>query len=205
MRPVTLSITMMILATTLSGCSPPGGGAGVAPDGGSNANTNSGGSGGDGGGGGTAPAAFPGAEGFGAQATGGRAGRVIYVTNLNADGEGSLQWALDEPGPRYILFKVSGVIDASIHVRHGDVTVAGQSSPGGIIVRGLRTDETPFIDGPVARTGGAMPEMSVSNFIIRYVRSRPALDLPSARTDLDEDALRLRRAANGIVDHCSLG
>ena len=33
-------------------------------------------------------------------------GRVIYVTNLNADGPGSLQDALNQTGRRYILFKV---------------------------------------------------------------------------------------------------
>jgi VCBS repeat-containing protein len=81
---------------------------------------------------GEALAAFPGAEGFGAAATGGRDGRVLYVTNLDAAGPGSLQWAIDQPGARYILFKVSGVIDAQIRLTNGDVTIAGQTSPGGI-------------------------------------------------------------------------
>ena len=53
--------------------------------------------------------AFPGAAGFGAQATGGRGGRVITVTNLNANGPGSLQAALDEEGPRTVVFAVSGL------------------------------------------------------------------------------------------------
>ena len=205
MRTLTCLTALVALAVLFAGCSPSGGGGGGGGVPTDNANTNANDNDSDGGGGGGAAlAAFPGAEGFGAQATGGRGGRVVYVTNLNADGEGSLQWALDQSGPRYILFKVSGVIDASIHLQAGDVTIAGQTSPGGIIIRGLRTDETPFIDGPVADTGGVMPDSTVSNFIIRHLRSRPALDNPSARTDLDEDALRIRRAANGIVDHCSL-
>ena len=74
---------------------------------------------------------FPGAEGFGAVATGGRGGTVLKVTNLNADGPGSLQWALDQSGPRIVVFEVSGVIPGDITVNHGDVTIAGETAPGG--------------------------------------------------------------------------
>lgn len=94
-------------------------------------------------------AAFPGAEGFGAYATGGRGGSVIYVTNLNANGPGSLQWAIDQPGAKYVLFKVSGLIDTQIHLTNGNVTIAGQTSPGGITIRGLVTDESPYQDQAV--------------------------------------------------------
>lgn len=55
--------------------------------------------------------AFPGAEGGGMYATGGRGGRVLYVTRLDDDDqEGSLRWAVTRKYPRTILFRVSGVI-----------------------------------------------------------------------------------------------
>lgn len=140
------------------------------------------------------PASFPGAEGFGATATGGRGGQVIYVTTTAADGPGSLQWALDQPGRKYVLFRVSGLIDARIHLRGGDATIAGETSPGGITVRGFVTDETPFQDQAVQ-----LPAQFAENWIMRHIRIRPGLDGPS------DDGLRLRYTRNAIVDHISIG
>lgn len=137
---------------------------------------------------------FPGAEGFGAGATGGRGGRVIVVTTTAATGPGSLQWALDQTGPRYVVFAVSGVIDAQIHLNHGDVTIAGESSPGGITIRGFVTDETPFQDQAVQA-----PTQFAENWILRHVRIRPGSGGPS------DDGLRLRYTRNAIIDHVSVG
>lgn len=73
--------------------------------------------------------AFPGAEGAGAFATGGRGGEVYIVTNLNAKGPGSLQDAVSAPN-RFIIFAVSGVIDllqknnsSKNSVRDADVSI----------------------------------------------------------------------------------
>ncbi|MBK7043307.1 MAG: hypothetical protein IPH50_06140 [Rhodanobacteraceae bacterium] len=140
--------------------------------------------------------AFPGAEGFGAIASGGRGGAVYYVTTLDPDPggviPGSLNFALRQTGPRTVLFKVSGVIHGIAQVIHGDVTIAGQSSPGGIIVRGLICD-------------GHYEQNLCSNLIVRHLRSRPGwnLPLPAGGERLD-DALRLDGVNRAIFDHVSL-
>src|SRR4051812_42474336 len=54
--------------------------------------------------------AFPGAEGFGAIATGGRGGEVVHVTNLNDAGPGSFRDAVAK-GNRIVLFDVGGYIN----------------------------------------------------------------------------------------------
>src|SRR3954454_8012345 len=84
--------------------------------------------------------AFPGAEGAGMYATGGRGGTVYRVTNLNADGPGSLAGAVSQPN-RIVFFAVSGIIDLTrekgerrrggrIAMEQPNITIAGQSAPG---------------------------------------------------------------------------
>ena len=63
------------------------------------------------------PLAFPGAEGFGKHAVGGRGGRTIIVTNLNDSGPGSLREAVEQKGSRTVVFAVSGTIELNTPLR----------------------------------------------------------------------------------------
>lgn len=132
---------------------------------------------------------FPGAEGFGAITTGGRGGQVIYVTNLNCSGPGSLNDALSVPGPKYILFTVSGIIDCAAEIIEGNCYLAGQTSPDGIIVRGIQADD--YYD----------PSAHPHNVIIRHMRSRGVGDNPCP--NYATDPIIISGVENMIVDHCS--
>lgn len=130
---------------------------------------------------------FPGAEGFGAGATGGRMGQVIKVTTLDATGPGSLQEALDTQGPRIIVFTVSGVIEGDITITHGDVTIAGQTAPGaGITIAGRLF---------------AAYEADVTNMIVRFLRVRPVY---SGGPGEQFDAAQLSLNENFILDHMTI-
>src|SRR5688572_20132637 len=81
--------------------------------------------------------AFPGAEGFGKFATGGRFGSVYRVTNLNNSGPGSLRDAVSQPN-RIVVFDVAGVIRITERmIVSSNIYLAGQTAPGeGITVYG---------------------------------------------------------------------
>lgn len=129
--------------------------------------------------------AFPGAQGYGAIATGGRGGQVIHVTNLNASGPGSLQAAVSTPGARIVVFDVSGVINGSINITQPNITIAGQTAPGaGITIAGQFTTEYQF---------------GIDNIIVRFVRVRPG-----PLSGAGGDALQFSRSRRVILDHVSV-
>jgi len=104
--------------------------------------------------------AFPGAEGYGRFAKGGRGGDVYHVTNLNDNGPGSLREGIKTvTGPRIIVFDVSGTIQLAKELRIQNIscpTIAGQTAPGeGITLR-----------------DHALKVFGASDIIIRYLRVR---------------------------------
>jgi len=128
--------------------------------------------------------AFPGAEGFGTNTTGGRGGTVIKVTNLNDSGTGSLRAACSASGARIVVFEVSGTITLSsdIAISNPYITIAGQTSPGGICLRKY---------GINVRT---------HDVVIRYIRSRPGNE-----SGTECHAININNASyNVVLDHCSL-
>lgn len=130
------------------------------------------------------PLAFPEALGFGANVTGGRAGTIYHVTNLNDSGEGSFRDAVSQ-GNRIVVFDVGGIINIKTAVSiKSNITIAGQTAPG---------------EG-IAIHGGKLSTGKQSNIIIRYLRIRPGENTASQK----DDALNLYDSKNIIVDHCSV-
>ena len=129
------------------------------------------------------PLAFPGAEGYGRHAVGGRGGRVIKVTNLEDSGAGSLRQAVIARGPRTVIFEVSGIIDLErdLDIHRGQLTIAGQTAPGdGITLRGYGLN------------------VYADDVIIRYLRVRPG-----DQAGVETDAISVFSGSNIILDHCS--
>ena len=135
--------------------------------------------------------AFPGAEGSGRYAQGGRGTdgttNVYHVTSLKDDKnvEGTLRWALAQAEPRTIVFDVSGYIDLASDLKiPSNTTIAGQTAPApGITLRYYTVNTS-----------------DAENVIIRYMRFRR-----SQVKDVNDgaDAAWGRHGNNIILDHCS--
>jgi hypothetical protein len=137
--------------------------------------------------------AFPGAEGFGANAKGGRGGDVIFVTNLNDSGAGSLRAALEASGPRTVVFQTGGTITlkSAIEIKNPYITIAGQTAPGGgiaIKMDGSNTDDAIIIN--------------THDVILRHLRIRRG---PVPEGSIEHgDALTILGGHDIIIDHSSL-
>ena len=140
--------------------------------------------------------AFPGAKGFGKYTSGGRGGKVVYVTTLaddaNRETEGSLRWAIKQypDDPLTVCFAVTGEIRLvkDLRINRKNYTIAGQTAPGvGIVITHNKVN-----------CGGS------ENFIIRNVRFR------IGRNDVNgnivtQNAFGAENCSNYIIDHCEFG
>lgn len=136
--------------------------------------------------------AFPGAEGAGAFALGGRGGKVYAVTTLDDYNPkskketpivGSFRWAVSQPGPRIVVFRVSGVIELKqgLKIEEPRLTIAGQTAPGdGICLKNYQL------------------VVAADDVIVRHVRVR----LGDA-VEKEQDALSIYGCKRVVLDHCS--
>jgi hypothetical protein len=127
--------------------------------------------------------AFPGAEGFGAGSIGGRGGKVLFVTNLNDSGPGSLRQAVEADGPRTVVFRISGTIalESAIVIAKPYITIAGQTAPG---------------DGICLKNYALV--IAADHVVVRYIRCRPGDNAKA-----ESDSMSISSGRDIIVDHCS--
>lgn len=141
--------------------------------------------------------AFPGALGWGKNATGGRGGEVRKVTNLNDKGDGSLRAALETAGAAYVIFEVAGTINlrSSVDIS-SNKTLAGETAfrNGGEGIT-LKINQGTTSNTLVTVSGS-------SNIICRYLRLRRG---PGLAPEVDGDSLLLTGPGTDFVfDHCSI-
>lgn len=141
--------------------------------------------------------AFPGAEGYGRFATGGRGGSVYHVTSLDDDATnpqpGTLRYGLTKvSGPRTIVFDVAGVITLQARLVCSDpyVTIAGQTAPGtGIMLRGKAF---------------GMANEGITRFLRLRLGGGDSWDGKSPNPNTS-DGMGMAGNDHSIMDHCSMG
>ena len=149
--------------------------------------------------------AFPTAEGYGRNATGGRGQNIYVVTNTNDSGAGSFRKAVDDADANNggtVIFKTGGTVNLQSSIVIGsdnaeNITIAGETAPGDGF--GVRLSSTP--------TYGAAIEIRGSNTIMRHIRVHCDSDVHSSADGIrihNQNAGVPYTLENVIVDHCSI-
>ncbi|MFT3787076.1 MAG: hypothetical protein QM770_13070 [Tepidisphaeraceae bacterium] len=127
--------------------------------------------------------AFPGAEGFGMIATGGRGGEIVHVTTLDDAGPGSLREAVSQSN-RVVVFDVAGIIRTKAQIAgQSNITLLGQTAPAGGIT----------VYGPGLSFSGQ------TNVIVRYLRLRGSIN-----NSRGSKQLNVSGGSKMIFDHLSI-
>jgi len=147
--------------------------------------------------------AFPGAEGYGATASGGRGGTVYHVTTLSDNGLGSLRDSVSQPN-RTVVFDVGGIIalQSDLYVTNSNLTIAGQSAPGqGICIYGSGNFGVKLYNQIGTNVLGTNYWLcpGTTNIIIRYLRFREGYN-----SAFGNWSLALINSKFVMLDHCSI-
>ncbi|MFD1794962.1 hypothetical protein FQV27_16085 [Paracoccus aurantiacus] len=138
-----------------------------------------------------AETAFPGAVGYGAEATGWRGGKLIPVTNLRDSGRGSLRNCVEKKIPRVCVFRVSGTIMLrSALMARSNLYIAGQTAPGdGIQLRNAKSRQGPLI------------VKEARDVVVRFLKLRPG---PGVKGAPNVDGITVENASNLYFGNLSL-
>lgn len=138
--------------------------------------------------------AFPGAEGYGRFAIGGRGGIVYHVTSLADDGKpGTLRYGIEKiHEPRTIVFDVAGIIplESRLVVTDKYVTIAGQTAPG----RGILLRNKSF----------GMQSDGITRFIRLYLGGADDWNDTMGGNPNTSDGMGMTGNDHSIMDHCSI-
>lgn len=143
-------------------------------------------------------AAFVGCEGAGCVTAAGRNGTILFVTNTNDSGAGSLRAALETSGTRTIICRVAGTIAISssldeITVDDPFYTFAGQTCPGG----GLTVDGR--------NSSGYGIRIATNNGVIQYLSVRMGLGVRSPGCQCGSNIwIGHSNTHNLVFDHLSM-
>jgi hypothetical protein len=136
--------------------------------------------------------AIPGAAGYGTETPGGRGGTIYRVTSLeDTNTPGTLRYAINQQGPRIVIFDVSGTINVNnyLDIQNPYITIAGQTAPSpGIFLR------------------GAVIRIMTHDVVLQHLRVAPGDD-PLGVAPTNRDAIVIGSSTetvdNIVIDHCT--
>ncbi|WP_282027355.1 pectate lyase family protein [Ruegeria faecimaris] len=136
--------------------------------------------------------AFPGAVGYGQNATGWRGGEVFHITTLDDTGPGSLRECVENDGSgRVCVFDISGTITVDTQMKVASNTyIAGQTAPG----QGVQIKLGKVLDSPLMI-------FEAQDVLLRNLKFRPG---PSYKPSSNVDGLSIESSSNIYVDRVSI-